>query len=335
MFESDSILPMSPDLSKILSEWPFKPGQINARIIEGLDGEPKLQVRLDLGVLQLEVDGRPDGQNPNGFDSVLELYELRYDPEQGSAQDSREIRGDFRGEGGRPRRPSEDAGEGGGDDGKELEGSGETGEGDSGESSENPDEPPPLTAEECQELRDEAIQYYHRYVALLAVQDFDRVVRDTSRNLRVLDLCAKHAETEEDRSVLEQFRPYITMVRARALASAQVRDGEPKAALIALDDGLDALKAHFDAIGQPRAFEEADEVKMLRAMRETLSPKLPVSQKVELKQRLQAAIEQENYELAAILRDELRALEEGKPETPPTAKPEGGKMDGGKGRERA
>jgi hypothetical protein len=310
---------MSPDLSKILSEWPFKPGQINARIIEGLDGEPKLQVRLDLGVLQLEVDGRPDGQTPNGFTSVLELYELRYDPEQGGSQDSREIRGEFRGS-----RPSS---EGGGD------GEGENGKEDSGEEQ---DEPPPLTAEECQELRDEAIQYYHRYVALLAVQDFDRVVRDTSRNLRVLDLCAKHAETEEDRTVLEQFRPYITMVRARALASAQVRDGEPKAALIALDDGLEALKAHFDAIGQPRAFEEADEVKMLRAMRETLSPKLPVSQKVELKQRLQSAIEQENYELAAILRDELRALEEAKPDnSPPPAKADGGKMDGGKGRERA
>ena len=36
--------------------------------------------------------------------------------------------------------------------------------------------------------------------------------------------------------------------------------------------------------------------------------KLPASQKNELRERLRVAVEQENYELAAILRDELRML---------------------------
>ena len=49
---------------------------------------------------------------------------------------------------------------------------------------------------------------------------------------------------------------------------------------------------------------------MLRGMRDALVPKLPVSQKSELKDRLARAIEQENYELAAILRDELRLLKD-------------------------
>jgi protein-arginine kinase activator protein McsA len=43
-------------------------------------------------------------------------------------------------------------------------------------------------------------------------------------------------------------------------------------------------------------------------MREALVPKLPASQRVELQQRLQAALDAENYELAAILRDELRMM---------------------------
>ena len=38
-------------------------------------------------------------------------------------------------------------------------------------------------------------------------------------------------------------------------------------------------------------------------MRDALVPKLPSSQRVELQERLQAAIDAENYELAAILRD--------------------------------
>jgi protein-arginine kinase activator protein McsA len=43
-------------------------------------------------------------------------------------------------------------------------------------------------------------------------------------------------------------------------------------------------------------------------MREALVPKLPASQRIELQERLQAAIDAENYELAAVLRDELRLL---------------------------
>ncbi len=45
-------------------------------------------------------------------------------------------------------------------------------------------------------------------------------------------------------------------------------------------------------------------------MRDALVPKLPVSQKSELHERLARALEQENYELAAILRDEIRLLKE-------------------------
>jgi hypothetical protein len=47
------------DLTKLLDEWPYQPGQINVRLIEGEDGEPRVQLRLDLGIMQMRVDGRP------------------------------------------------------------------------------------------------------------------------------------------------------------------------------------------------------------------------------------------------------------------------------------
>ena len=53
----------------------------------------------------------------------------------------------------------------------------------------------------------------------------------------------------------------------------------------------------------------AGEVQLLRGMRDALVPKLPTSQRVELQDRLRAAVEAENYELAAILRDELRLMD--------------------------
>jgi hypothetical protein len=252
---------MSADLSQLLKEWPYEPGTLNVRLIAGEDGEPRIQVRIALGVLQMFVDGRPDGLRPHGFDSLLEYHESRLDQAMAEAGD---------GEGTRFS----------------------------------------LTPDECEELRDEAAMYYHRYIALLALEDYEGVIRDTTRNLRALDLCAQHAETEGDRAALEQFRPYIMMVRARALASQALKDNEPKAALNAIDEGLDALRQYFSDAGEPGLFEESAEVQMLRGMRDALVPRLPVSQKGELRARLNRALEQENYELAAILRDELRLLKE-------------------------
>ena len=49
------------DLTGLLQEWAYEPGRVNARRITGCDGRPKLQVRIDLGVLQMEIEGRPDG----------------------------------------------------------------------------------------------------------------------------------------------------------------------------------------------------------------------------------------------------------------------------------
>ena len=159
-------------------------------------------------------------------------------------------------------------------------------------------------------LREEAELFYRRYVAMMVLEDFDRVVRDTSRNLRMLDLCRDHAQSDKDRTMLEQFRPYIVMVRTRALASQALRDNEPKAAILALDEGLDNLRHYFNEAGRPQGFDKSTEVQILQGMRDQLVPKLPISQKTELRQRLAKAIADENYELAAILRDELKQLKD-------------------------
>jgi len=62
-----------PDISDILDEWPYDPNR-NARIVTTGDGRQKLQIRLRLGLLQVELDGRPDGQRPYGRETVLEHY---------------------------------------------------------------------------------------------------------------------------------------------------------------------------------------------------------------------------------------------------------------------
>ena len=64
---------MDADIGPLLDKWPYDE-EVNTRRITGHDGRDKLQVRLPLGVEQYEVDGRPDGVKPEGFESYLDYY---------------------------------------------------------------------------------------------------------------------------------------------------------------------------------------------------------------------------------------------------------------------
>jgi hypothetical protein len=306
---------MKRDITPLLKEWPYQPGQVNARLITDTSGAEKVQVRVDLGLLQMNAEGRPDGETPFGFQSLLEYFEARLDGEIDEVRDeSKES----------PKPPSPPAPpeprKGKGRKGTpppqhaeppEADGHDAAREETRDEARANAEADFKLTPEDCRALREEAAQFYQRYVACLALEEFDRVIRDTTRNLRVLDMCSKYAQEESDRTVLEQFRAYIIMVRSRALASQAIKDNELKAGVLALDEAMDMIKRHYEHLGRPKAFESSEEVRMLRSMKEALVPKLPISQRDELRQRLQRAIDTENYELAAILRDELKQLKDG------------------------
>ena len=60
------------DIDHVLSDWPFQPGAINARVVRAHDGREVLQMRIELGVLQMETTHRPDGERPGGADTCLD-----------------------------------------------------------------------------------------------------------------------------------------------------------------------------------------------------------------------------------------------------------------------
>lgn len=94
--------PGSLDLAATLAGWDYEPGRLNVRKVCGDDGRPKLQVRLDLGLLQMELDGRPDGRRPHDYPSLLDYHadrlnahRTRFGTELGyllSPNDCRELR---------------------------------------------------------------------------------------------------------------------------------------------------------------------------------------------------------------------------------------------------
>ncbi|MEL7337596.1 MAG: hypothetical protein AAFN70_15490, partial [Planctomycetota bacterium] len=59
-------------LDHLLSNWSYDPGSFDARIVKGDDSREVLQMRVDLGILQMETTGRPDGEQPSDHESMLE-----------------------------------------------------------------------------------------------------------------------------------------------------------------------------------------------------------------------------------------------------------------------
>lgn len=65
-------MPKRQDIDRILREWDFDPGEISVRLIKAGDGREVLQMRIELGILQLESERRPDGQRPDGAESYFD-----------------------------------------------------------------------------------------------------------------------------------------------------------------------------------------------------------------------------------------------------------------------
>ena len=246
------------DITPVLRGWDYEPGTINVRKISGMDGQPKLQMRVDLGLLQMEMTGRPDGARPHGCESLLDYHERELD--------------EYR------RRHGSELGF-------------------------------HIDSDQCQALREEAVMYYQRYLGLFVLEDFVAVMRDTARNLRVLDFCGKFASDEHDQLILEQYRPYIIMMNCRAEASIHFNNNDYKSALSVVEKGLDHIREFFARFGQDEAFDRSNEVRVLKKFAREIRRKIPMDPLTRLQQQLDKAIKGEQYEQAAKIRDEIKRMQ--------------------------
>lgn len=90
----------------------------------------------------MELEGRPDGTTPYGYQSVLDYYLTMEEAHS---------------------------------NGEELV----------------------LSEDVYNTLQQEAVQYYYRYLAFLALGYLDGVIRDTAHNIDIFNFVARHAKDEE------------------------------------------------------------------------------------------------------------------------------------------
>lgn len=250
---------MTKDLNPVLEGWDFLPSKVTARLIDGLEGDSKLQLRIDLGVLQMELDGRPDGRQPMGVESYYTYFREMAE----AVEDEKSF---------------DDEGLG-------------------------------LREDDCLKLQQEAVQYYHRYLALFQLEDWPRVIRDTQRNLDLFDFIAQHAEAASLQEMFHNYRPYAQMMNARAWAHLWIEHGEMPRALEVLDDGIAKIITFCHSLGKPEMLQNCEEVRFLENWLQELKVSPQHSQEERLEDALARAIEREDYEAAAKLRDQIAKIE--------------------------
>lgn len=236
------------DIDHILRKWNFDPSSVNVRLLE-LANREVLQMRVDMGVLQLEIEGRPDGGRPDGATTYFELLKRQ------ALQSEQEF---------------------------------------------------VLSEIQCIEVDREFVQFYHRRICWLQLKEFDRAVRDADHTLALMDFCKVHSPDDEWTISHEQYRPFVLYHRTQAAALTQLEVENSERAELAIEEvnrGLKRLKSLFLEYDAHEQFENDELVQRLIEFRDSLREKYGVDQT--LNEQLATAVENEDYELAANLRDQI------------------------------
>lgn len=165
-----------------------------------------------------------------------------------------------------------------------------------------------LDEQECTELFNEGTLYYFRYVRLFQLKDWKRTVRDTARNLRAFDLIHEHARREEDREFLEKWRPYVIRVNASAGVMQELEKPDYQRALALAQEAIDRIDALDELDDDTFKFERERSRVALRELLAKIKRNRPLSEVEQLESQLRRAIDRQEFERAAELRDRIRAL---------------------------
>ena len=243
------------NIDDILKQWPFDPMSVNVRLLDSAQRRV-LQMRVDMGILQLETEGRPDGNRFHGATTYFEYLQRMHSESPGFELDE----------------------------------------------------------DRCLEIDREFVQFYHRRVCWLQLKEFKRAVEDADHTLGLMDFCKTHSPDEQWTISHEQYRPFVLYHRTQAAALAHLNgeeDEDPtqenrdaaEYAIEEVNEGLIHLKTLFVEYDAEEQFEEDELVQRLTEFREGLREKYDVG--MTLNEQLESAVLNEDYELAASLRDQL------------------------------
>src|SRR5690606_15628681 len=133
---------------------------------------------------------------------------------------------------------------------------------------------------------------------------------DTQRNLQVFDFVEEHAEAPEFAWSVQQLRPQLLMMQIRAQATLALEGQDHATAIQAVENGIEELKDFFTRLERPDLAEQSGEIQSLEVYLKEICSTRPLSDRERIEKALDDAVRREDYEKAALYRDQLRNLDQ-------------------------
>jgi len=171
-------------------------------------------------------------------------------------------------------------------------------------------EPFTLTHEQAAELFEESSITYQRYIVLLQMNDYQRVIRDTARNMELFRFVAEHAAEPDDRKQLAKWWPYIIRIHHTARIMLRLEEEDYSAAMNIVEEGRGELEELAPQDDETFTIEMARSKKALDELEKAIDDRRPLSELELLERERDEAVRREDYERAAELRDRIQDLKQ-------------------------
>jgi hypothetical protein len=165
-----------------------------------------------------------------------------------------------------------------------------------------------LTREQAAELFEESSITYQRYIILLQMNDYHRVIRDTTRNMRLFRFVHEHAADPGDRNQLEKWWPYIIRIHHTAHVMLRLQEEDYDGAARAVEQARRELEDLAPQDDEVFDMEMNRSKKALEELRKAVEERRPPSEIELLEREKREAVRHEDYGRAAKLRDRIEEL---------------------------
>lgn len=260
---------MSKDISSILSKWPVDEASCAARVITSATGQPLIQLRLDCGLLQMHLDGRPDGEQPHGYKTFLQYIQEQLTTSGETDEDTDSTTAS-------PRRIW-----------AEL------------------DREMSQFYHRRQALLEIARHSQNEGKPDLARNYYERAAQDADYTLGAMDFVCEYCDDEDYVGTHEQSRPFVLWHRTTAVAQLQVIGQDFDEAIEQIKCGIAEITKVYEDNGLDKWLDHDQSIAELKELERHIRRRYGV--KTTLNEQLSQALAKEDYESAVKIRDQLKA----------------------------
>lgn len=165
-----------------------------------------------------------------------------------------------------------------------------------------------LSPEDIKNLENENRLFYYRYMICFQLNDYARVARDTEHGLGICRIIDLYCSDKDARANVLQYRPFLVKMNAVSRAMISLKKNIKILAKDILQSAISTLRSMPDISSSVFLLEKAHSIEYLENAIKNIDAQDNDFSVDTLGKELDMALEVENYEKAAELRDRIKRL---------------------------